>query len=156
MFKISLIACGNKLPSWVNEATNDYLRRLQDHVNFSLIEIPLVKRRKPNDLPRILEKEADLIKAAIPAGARVISMEIKGEAFSSEKLALKLNQLQQITPHICFLIGGPEGLPSSLSSSSSESWSLSCLTLPHGLARVILIESLYRAWAILHHHPYHK
>lgn len=156
MFKVTLIACGNKMPSWVSSAVTEFTKRLQEYVSFNLIEIPLAKRGKLSDLARLLEKEATLIKAAIPTNARVIALEINGDSFSSEKLSIKLEQLQQITNHLCFLIGGPEGLMPTLLAQSNERWSLSPLTLPHPLVRILLLEALYRAWSIMHNHPYHK
>lgn len=156
MIKITLIACGNKMPSWVNSAVSEFTKRLQEFAQFNLIEIPLAKRGKSSDLTRILEKEAALIVHAIPQSARVIALDMGGESFNSEKLALKLEQLQQITSHLCFLIGGPEGLLTSILAKADERWSLSQLTLPHPLVRIILLETLYRAWSIIHNHPYHK
>lgn len=156
MVKITLVACGSKMPSWVNEAVAEYSKRLQEYASFTLIEIPLAKRGKSSDLTRILEKEAALIAAAIPNGARVIALDIGGDSFSSEKLALKLEQLQHIASHLCFLIGGPEGLVPAIVARSNERWSLSSLTLPHPFVRIVLLEALYRAWSIIHNHPYHK
>ena len=156
MFKITLIACGNKMPSWVEVASTEFSKRLQEYASFNLIEIPLAKRGKSSDLTRILEKEAALISAAIPNGARIIALDIGGHSFASEKLASKLEGLQQITSHVCFLIGGPEGLIPALIARSDERWSLSQLTLPHPLVRIVLLETLYRAWSIIHNHPYHK
>ncbi len=144
------------MPHWVNEAVLDFSKRLQEFVSFHLIEIPLLKRGKSTDLARILEKEAVLINAAIPNGARIIALTIDGNSFSSEKLAGKIEQLQQITSHLCFIIGGPEGLAPAIIARSSEQWSLSRLTLPHPLVRIILLEAVYRAWSIIHNHPYHK
>jgi len=156
MFKTTLIACGSKMPSWVNSAIADFSKRLQEYTSFNLIEIPLAKRGKSNDLARILEKEAASIAAAIPSGARIIALESTGLVFSSEKLALKLTQLQQITNHLCFLIGGPEGLAPEITARAQERWSLSELTLPHPLVRIVFLEAVYRAWSIIHNHPYHK
>lgn len=156
MFKITLVCCGNKMPTWVSEAVAEYSKRLQEHAILNLIEVPLIKRGKSSDLARILEKEAALMAAAIPHGSRIIALEIGGDTFNSEKLALKLEQLQQISSHLCFLIGGPEGLDPALVSRAQEQWSLSKLTLPHPLVRIILLETLYRAWSIMHNHPYHK
>ena len=156
MFKITLIACGNKMPGWVNEASTEFSKRIQEYAQLNLIEIPLAKRGKVSDLTRILEKEATLITAAIPQGARVIALEIGGNFFSSERLASKIEHLQQITNHLCFLIGGPEGLIPAVLARANERWSLSQLTLPHPLVRIVLLEALYRAWSIIHNHPYHK
>jgi 23S rRNA (pseudouridine1915-N3)-methyltransferase len=156
MLKITLISCGNKMPSWVNEGAFEFSKRLQDYASFNLIEIPLTKRGKSSDQSRILEKEAALMAAAIPNGARIIALEIGGDSFSSEKLAAKLEQLQQISSHLCFLIGGPEGLAPALLARADERWSLSQLTLPHPLVRIVLLETLYRSWSIINNHPYHK
>ncbi|WED44197.1 23S rRNA (pseudouridine(1915)-N(3))-methyltransferase RlmH [Legionella cardiaca] len=156
MLKITLLACGNKMPPWVIEAVSEFSKRLQEYANFNLIEIPLAKRGKPSDLARILDKEAGLIAGAIPQGARIIALDMKGETFDSENLAQKIEQLQNIASHLCFIIGGPEGLAPEILNKSHERWSLSKLTLPHPLVRIILLEALYRAWSILHNHPYHR
>ena len=156
MLKLTLVTMGNKMPSWVNEASQEFIKRLQDGVCVQLIEIPLFKRGKSAELSRILDKEMILMRAAIPSNARLIALDKGGETFSSEQLASKLQHVQHVSSHLCFLIGGPEGLPSALLSQSHERWSLSTLTLPHALARIVLLETLYRAWSILHNHPYHK
>lgn len=156
MLKITIIACGHKMPSWVCEAINEYSKRLQEFVQLTVLEIPLLKRSKSSDLARIMEKESQLMHQAIPNGSRIIALAIDGESFSSEKLALKLASLQQTNSHFCFLIGGPEGLAPSTLSLCHEQWSLSKLTLPHPLVRIFLLETLYRAFSINHHHPYHK
>ena len=156
MLKITLVTIGNKMPVWVDQAVKDYAKRQQDGVSLTIVEIPLMRRGKSTDLSRILEKEMSMMSAAIPNNARLIALDITGESFSSEQLALKIDRLQQMTSHLCFLIGGPEGLAAELISRSDERWSLSMLTLPHTLVRITLLEALYRAWSILHHHPYHK
>ena len=144
------------MPSWVDEAVKEYVKRLREYVNLSIIEIPLLKRPKSGDLTRILEKESALIIDAIPSAARVIAMEIEGESFSSEKLATKFEMITQVNSHICFLIGGPEGLSANTLARCDERWSLSSLTLPHPMVRIILFEAIYRAWSIINNHPYHK
>lgn len=156
MFKITIIACGNKMPSWVQTAVLDYSKRLKEYVHLSIVEIPLVKRVKSTDLTRALEKESAMMVNAIPHNARVIALEIEGVTFSSHKLAEKFELLQHKTSHICFLIGGPEGLTPETLSHCNERWSLSSLTLPHPLVRILLLETIYRAWSIINHHPYHK
>lgn len=156
MFKITVIALGNKMPAWVTEGTHEYAKRFNDGIQLKLIEIPLQNRTKSSDLTRILEKEAQLVKEALPNGARFIALDIEGKSFGSEELATKLTQLQRISSHLCFIIGGPEGLSSEVLNHCDERWSLSKLTLPHPLVRIILLETLYRAWSILHNHPYHK
>ncbi len=156
MLKITVVTMGNKMPAWVDQAVKEYAKRLQDGVALTIVEIPLMRRGKSTDISRILEKEMVMMRDAIPNNARIIALEPTGDSFTSEQLAVKIARLQQLTSHLCFLIGGPEGLPAELVLRSDERWSLSMLTLPHTLVRVTLIETLYRAWSILHNHPYHK
>lgn len=156
MLKITVITLGNKMPDWIVQGSNDYAKRFNDGIQLKIIEIPLIRRSKSSDLSRILEKESSLIKEALPHGARLIALDIEGKTFSSEQLAVKITQLQQIASHFCFLIGGPEGLSNELITLCDERWSLSKLTLPHPLVRIILLETLYRAWSIINNHPYHK
>lgn len=156
MLKITIVACGNKMPSWVYEAFQEYTKRLQENISISLIEIPLLRRGKSTDQARIMEKEMLQMQAAIPQSAHIIALEINGESFTSEALAKKLSDLQLNNSHLCFLIGGPEGLSPTLVSQSHAQWSLSKLTLPHTIVRIVLVEALYRAWSIQNNHPYHK
>lgn len=156
MIKITLITLGNKMPEWAIEAKDEFAKRLQEHATLQCIEIPLQKRNKTSDLSRILEKEEQSMREMIPNGSRLIALDKSGKQFSSESLALHLEKLQQHHSHLCFIIGGPEGLQPSLLKDCHEKWSLSLLTFPHALARVILVETLYRSWSILNHHPYHK
>lgn len=156
MLKITVVTLGNKMPDWVVQGSHDYAKRFNDGIQLKLIEIPLIRRSKSSDLSRILEKETSLIKDALPNGARLIALDIEGKSFGSEELALKMTQLQQISSHFCFIIGGPEGLSTEILNLCDERWSLSKLTLPHPLVRIILLETLYRAWSIINNHPYHK
>ena len=110
MLKLTLITLGNKMPDWVVQGTNDYAKRFNDGIQLKMIEIPLIRRSKSSDLSRILEKESSLIKEAMPHGARLIALDIEGKSYSSEELATKITLLQQISSHLCFIIGGPEGL----------------------------------------------
>ena len=156
MLKITLLTIGNKMPAWVDQAVKEYAKRLQDSVSLTIVEIPLQKRGKNSDLVRIMEKEMTMMSQAIPDNARLIALDVTGDSFSSEQLAERLDRLQQLSSHLCFMIGGPEGIAAELIAKSDERWSLSKLTLPHTLVRVTLLEALYRAWSINNHHPYHK
>lgn len=156
MLKLTLITLGNKMPDWVAQGSNDYAKRFNDGIQLKTIEIPLIRRSKSSDLARIMEKETASIKEVLPNGARIIALAIEGKSFSSEDLALQITKLQQTNSHLCFLIGGPEGLSSEILNLSHERWSLSKLTLPHPLVRIILLETLYRSWSIINNHPYHK
>ena len=156
MLKITIIALGNKMPDWVALVCNDYSKRFNDGLQLKLIEIPLLRRSKSSDMIRILEKESASIKHLLPSNSHLIALDIQGKSFSSEGLAVKLTQIQQLSSHLCFLIGGPEGLSQEILNLCAERWSLSHLTLPHPLVRIILLETLYRAWTINNNHPYHK
>lgn len=156
MLKITVIAMGNKMPDWVVSATLEYSKRLQESSSTTLIELPLQKRSKSSDLPRIISKETEQLIAAIPNGAHVIALEIGGKTFSSEQLASHVDKLKNYNSHWCFLLGGPEGLSAAALAKTHEKWSLSPLTLTHPLARIVLLEALYRSFCILSNHPYHK
>jgi 23S rRNA (pseudouridine1915-N3)-methyltransferase len=156
MLKITIITVGNKMPNWIVEGCHEYAKRLTENTQLKLIEIPMISRTKSTHIEKAMERESLLMKAAIPNNARLIGMVINGETFSSEGLAQKIEKIQQTHSHLCFLIGGPEGMAPELISACDEKWSLSKLTLPHPLARIVLIEALYRGISILKNHPYHK
>lgn len=144
------------MPSWVNAAVAEFQKRLQEFSEFKLIEIPLIQRSNPHETTKILTKEHDQLLKAIPQGSYIIALDKNGKTFSSENLATKLSQLQLQTSHICFLIGGPEGFIPETLKIANEQWSLSTLTLPHMLARIVLVEAIYRGFSIIVNHPYHK
>lgn len=156
MFKLSIIAMGNKMPRWVDEASLEYQKRLKEYVQIHFIEVPLLKRGKAADLRRILEKETATLMNLIPVNCRIIALDMQGISFSSEQMALKFESLSHINTHLCFIIGGPEGLSPDILAKADERWSLSQLTLAHPMVRILLLEAVYRAWSIIHHHPYHK
>lgn len=156
MQKITICAVGQKMPKWVNEASQELAKRLHQKMQLEWIELPLIKRSGIQQLSQILEKEYQLFLEAIPPKAHLISLDAKGKLYSSEQLANRMSELQQHTSHWCIIIGGPEGLHPELKAKAEESWSFSPLTFPHPLVRLILLESLYRSWCIQHNHPYHK
>lgn len=154
--KIRLIAVGTKMPSWVEEGYADYAKRLSGDVILELIEIPAGKRGKNADLVRITEKEGEAMLAAIPQGDHVVALDVLGKTFGTEQLAETLEKWLPEGRNICLLVGGPEGLAPAALARANEKWSLSKLTLPHPLVRVLFAEQLYRAWTILKGHPYHR
>jgi 23S rRNA (pseudouridine1915-N3)-methyltransferase len=156
MQKVTVCAVGQKMPKWVNEASQELAKRLHQKIQLEWIELPLLKRSTNQQLSQILEKELQLFLDAIPTKAHLITLDAQGKLFSSEKLAARMSELQQLSSHWCIVIGGPEGLHPQLKAKALESWSLSPLTFPHPLVRLILLESLYRSWCIQNNHPYHK
>lgn len=154
--RIRLIAIGTKMPNWVDQGFNEYQKRLNQDITLELQEIPALKRGKNADVARITEKEGGHMLAAIPSSDHVICLDIPGKKISTESLSLRLEQLMQQGQHLSILIGGPEGLAPHCRNRAQESWSLSELTLPHPLVRILIAEQLYRAWSILKGHPYHR
>ncbi|WP_345013352.1 23S rRNA (pseudouridine(1915)-N(3))-methyltransferase RlmH [Pseudaeromonas paramecii] len=154
--KIQLIAVGTKMPDWVETAFTEYQRRFPKDLPLELIEIPAGKRGKNADIPRILQKEGELTLAALAKGARVVTLDIPGKTWTTPQLAQQLESWKQDGRDVALLIGGPEGLAPECKAAAEQSWSLSPLTLPHPLVRVVVAESLYRAWSITANHPYHR
>ena len=154
--KLVLIAVGNKMPAWVQTGFDEYARRFPRDMPLELIEIAAGKRGKNADIKRILEQEGEKMLAAIPRGSKIVTLEVTGDNWSSPLLADKLTSWQRDGRDVCLLVGGPEGLAPACIAASEAKWSLSALTLPHPLVRVVLAESLYRAWSICTNHPYHR
>ena len=153
--KIQLIAVGTKMPDWVTAGFNEYQRRFPKEIPLQLIEIPAGKRGKNADIARILQKEGELTMAA--AGkSRIVTLDIPGKPWTTEQLAQQLEVWKQDGRDVALLIGGPEGLSPECKAAAEQSWSLSPLTLPHPLVRIVVAESLYRAWSITTNHPYHR
>ncbi|GAB5383009.1 MAG: 23S rRNA (pseudouridine(1915)-N(3))-methyltransferase RlmH [Aliiglaciecola sp.] len=154
--RIQMIAVGSKMPAWVESGYREYERRFSADISLSLTEIPAGKRGKNADIKRILQKEGELTLAAVPKGNKIITLEVTGQAMTTPQLAQNLTKWQMDGRDISLLIGGPEGLAPSCIQASEQKWSLSPLTLPHPIVRVIVAESLYRAWSINTNHPYHR
>lgn len=154
--RIKLIAVGSKMPAWVTTGYQEYAKRLPRDCSLELIEVPLGHRGKGADLARAIQKEGDATLAAIAPGDQVVAMEVEGKPLSTEGLAAELEKWQMSGSNISILVGGPDGLDPRCVAAAGLKWSLSPLTLPHPLVRVILAEQLYRAWSILQGHPYHK
>ncbi|MEM8562543.1 MAG: 23S rRNA (pseudouridine(1915)-N(3))-methyltransferase RlmH [Pseudomonadota bacterium] len=154
--RISIIAAGNKMPGWVSEAVADYQRRLPKEFNLKWHEVPLAHRARESVAKQLREREGEQLLKAIPSGDRVVALDVKGKRICTEHFAKRLNDWRMSGDNYSFLIGGPDGLGERCLSRAETRWSLSDLTLPHPLVRVLLIEQLYRAWTITINHPYHR
>lgn len=152
---LRLIAMGTRMPAWVQDGCSEYLRRLPREWRFRIQEIPL-QQRKPKDTKRLVENEGRRMLAAIPPAARAIAMDSRGVQWSTRELAGQMASWLQQGVDLAFLIGGPEGLPPPCSERAEVHWSLSRLTFPHPLVRILVLEQLYRAWSLLQGHPYHR
>lgn len=153
---ITIIAVGKNMPSWVNEGVNEYTQRMPADYKTCFIEIPLEKRGKNADLQKIIRIEEDKILSAIPKGALCIPLDRIGKTINTVTLAKQLQTWHDNRQEICFIIGGPEGLSEAFLKKATVVWSLSAMTLPHPLVRIVLAEQLYRAWSITVNHPYHR
>ena len=154
--RISIIAVGTKMPSWVTQAVDEYCRRLPRELKLLWREIPLARRVRDSKPEALSEREGEQILKAVPAGDTIIALDVLGERISTPKLAQHLEDWQMSGRNYSLLIGGPDGLSPQCLQQASARWSLSDLTLPHPLVRVILAEQLYRAWTITVNHPYHR
>ncbi|GAA4892149.1 23S rRNA (pseudouridine(1915)-N(3))-methyltransferase RlmH [Ferrimonas pelagia] len=153
--KLKLIAVGTKMPGWVTTGFTEYQRRFPRDMALQLVEIPAGKRGKNADIARILEKEGEAM-LAHTHGCRIVTLDIPGKPWDTPQLAHQMERWQMDGRDVAILIGGPEGLAPACKRAAEQSWSLSNLTLPHPLVRVLMAESLYRAWSINNNHPYHR
>jgi len=154
--QIYLIAVGRRMPQWVDEAYNEYARRMPRHCSLKLIEINAGKRSKGADVARINRQEGERLLEAIPAGSRVIALERTGQEQTTEKLAAGMEKWLAGGQDVVLLVGGPEGLSRACLDRADACWSLSKMTFAHPLVRVVLAEQLYRAWSIIANLPYHR
>lgn len=153
---IRLLAVGNKMPAWVKSAFDDYAKRFPRTIRLNLIEIPPEKRTKQTVLQTAIDREGEKIIAILDPQHLIIALDQRGTLWSTETLAKELKQWLQTARGIDLIIGGADGLSSAVLDKSRLQWSLSPLTLPHPLVRVLVTEQLYRAASILNHHPYHR
>lgn len=154
--RIKLITVGTRMPGWVTQGYGEYAKRLSGDLTLELQELALGHRGKGADLARAIQREGDQMLAAVPKGDRVLALDVRGRPWSTEQLAEQLAGWQMGGQHLSLLVGGPDGLDPRCLALADQRWSLSALTLPHPLVRVLLAEQLYRAWTLLKGHPYHK
>lgn len=155
--RFHLVAVGTRMPDWVSAGFDEYARRLHGGARLQLHEVAPAARKGGNVEPgRAMEEEAGRIRRALPARARVIALDVGGRVLDTEQVAHHLRDWNREGAEVAFVIGGPDGLAPGLLDEADERWSLSALTLPHALVRIVLAEQLYRALSILHNHPYHR
>ena len=154
--RIHLLAVGTRMPEWVSAGFEDYARRLPRECELRLVEIGAARRVKGADIERGVIREGERLLAAVPRHAQVVALHLKGSGWSTMELARKLDTWMSQGRDVALLVGGPDGLSEACLNSAKERWSLSPLTLPHPLVRVVVAEQLYRAWSVLKGHPYHR
>jgi|TARA_R110002124_G_scaffold79773_5_gene211708 23S rRNA (pseudouridine1915-N3)-methyltransferase len=154
--RLRILAIGTKMPDWVESGCNEYLKRLPPELRIEVVELPLGKRGKGADIQRAILREGEAMLKAIGERDQVIALEVQGKSWSTGDLAVNLQHWQGSGDNVSLLVGGPDGLAPTCLARADSRWSLSPLTLPHPLVRVLLAEQLYRAWSINAGHPYHR
>jgi 23S rRNA (pseudouridine1915-N3)-methyltransferase len=154
--RLLLVAIGQKMPAWIGAGFDEYARRMPAHLKLELVERPASPWAARGDAARGMREEAELLRAAIPRGARVVALDERGEPWSTATLAARLGDWQGDGRDLALLVGGADGLDPALRAQADLRWSLSALTLPHPLVRVLVAEQLYRAHTVLSGHPYHR
>jgi len=151
-----LAAVGQRMPAWVGQAWSEYARRFPRGLPLELREVPLARRGRNADVRALCAAEGDALLASVPAGSRIIAMDEGGRQWSTAELAKQLETWMREEKTVCFLVGGPDGLPGECLERAQDVWSLGRLTLPHPMVRIVVAEQLYRAWTITRNHPYHR
>lgn len=154
--RVRVIAVGTRMPQWVRSACEDYLGRLRKELPISVLQIEPGPRPAKGSAARAIAAEGTRLLAALRPGEHVAALDERGTQLSTRELAAWLKTRMQEGADLAFLIGGPDGLAPEVLGRSQLRWSLSRLTLPHALVRVLLSEQLYRAHSILSNHPYHR
>lgn len=154
--RIHLLAVGTRMPAWVEAGFADYAQRLPRELKLVLAEIPLAQRGKNADLVRARQQEGEKLLSRVPRDASLVALDERGESWSSTELARELKSWMDSGNDAALLIGGPDGHAPEVLERARKRWSLSRLTLPHALVRVVVAEQIYRAWSLLAQHPYHR
>jgi 23S rRNA (pseudouridine1915-N3)-methyltransferase len=154
--RVTILSIGHKMPAWIQEGYNEYVRRMPPEVRVEMVEIKPEDRGAGRDVGRAKSLECERLLAAVPDGATLLALDERGKAVSTQGLSTMLSDWMREGSHPAFAIGGADGLSEEVKRRASSLVSLSALTLPHALVRVLLAEQLYRAWTILARHPYHR
>lgn len=154
--QLQIISIGQKMPQWVNAACADYVKRLPRELSLQWATLPLAKRKGRESVEKIKHLEAEQIKQKIQSGSFNLALDEKGKQWTSLDWSKHLANWMQEYPRVNFIIGGPDGLSADILQTCNQSVSFGCMTMPHALVRVVLVEQLYRAWSICQGHPYHR
>ncbi len=154
--QITLLAVGTRLPPWAVDGVDNYRRRLPAQLNFQIEEIPLGSRKARDNIKQSVRIEGEALLRRTDAADLVIALDERGQQWSSTETAEHLAAWQSNSARVALMVGGPDGLAQGCLDRASDIWSLSRLTLPHALVRIMVVEQIYRAWTLLQGHPYHR
>ena len=154
--KIILLTLGHKMPDWVNTAFKTYNDRLPHHLKVQIKEMPAASRQKGLTVTQLKAQEAEIINKQLRPGCVNIALDEQGKMLSTKDLAQQLSSWQMDGRDVNIIVGGADGLDASILQLAEQTWSLSRLTFPHHLVKVIMAEQLYRAHSLLNNHPYHR
>lgn len=154
--KLYLIAIGQRMPKWVQQAAEDYIKRMPPHCKIVIREVAAGKRLKSTDVKRTVREEGERLLGAVPGNCRMVALDRGGDQPDTMQLAGQLKDWLDGGQDVALLVGGPEGLDAAVTDRCEWVWSLSALTFAHPLVRVILCEQLYRAWTVVENRPYHR
>jgi 23S rRNA (pseudouridine1915-N3)-methyltransferase len=154
--KLLIVSVGHKMPDWIAAGFSEYTKRMPREAQIALTEIRPEPRSTGKSTAQIIEAEAQRILAALPQNCRRIALDERGVQPTTRQLAAQMQDWMREGRDIAFIIGGADGLHDSVKRAAQQSLALSSLTLPHALVRVLLAEQLYRAYSLMHNHPYHR
>ncbi len=154
--RIHLVAIGRRASGWERDGYLEYARRMPPEFSIDLREIPPSKRGSRDSAARRIDDEGRRLLAAVPDGARVVALDERGAAWTTAALADRIERWMPEGRDLALLVGGADGLAPGCIAAAEHRWSLSPLTLPHGLVRIVVAEQIYRAWTIFRRHPYHR
>ncbi len=154
--QIHLLAIGKKMPDWISTGFKEYTSRLKSTMPLFLTEIATTRKSNSQDSKTVMREEGEKLLAAIPDNAWVVALDEHGKQWSSKELAAQVEKWANHSSQVALMIGGADGLDKTCLERADQTWSLSPMTLPHAMVRVVVAEQLYRAWSLNNNHPYHR
>lgn len=154
--KLLIVSVGHKMPDWIATGFNEYAKRMPREAKIELLELKPEPRSSGKTTGQIMEAEAQRILAVLPQHCLRIALDERGAQPTTRQLATQMQDWMREGVDVAFIIGGADGLHPSIKQGAQRLMALSALTLPHALVRVLLAEQLYRAYSLMHNHPYHR
>jgi len=154
--QLQIIAVGQKIPAWAENACADYLKRMPRELKIGVTSIASAHRKGGGSIEQFKRQEASQIMKKMPRGSFSIALDERGKQWSSKEWSQQLESWMREHPRVNLIIGGPDGLTDECREACSQTIALGTMTMPHALVRVVLIEQIYRAWTLLNGHPYHR